>query len=212
MKIVDLISYDTTLTTDQGAYTRFSHELSSIGLAITQNHNPVLFIITDHEPIGNTEKSLSFYKEDDGSCGISFHDKDLDIDLFYSNYAAQGLSSVLEDRAVISEILDYPILASKFDFIRTTIEGAAKIDLVRLVVDNIQDFNRQLSDHLATLIQDESSLKDLSDIEIQILLGSNQLTFFDICGIYEWLENNKIDDFDNFPIKVSSIQHQQIVI
>lgn len=213
MKIVELLSYDTTLTTPAGAFVRYSHELPSIGLAITKSKNPILFIVTDHEPIGETEKSITFYREDDGACGITIHDKNLNLKKFYGNYFAQGLESVLDEKPVISEILDYPIVPAKFDFIKSTIEGAERIDLVRLVVTDVSDFNEQLSNHLINLLANEGDVSNLSDVELKILLGSNQLTFFDICGVYEWIEENEaLSDFTGFPLTVESILHQKISV
>lgn len=214
MKIVDMISYDTELTTPDGTYVRFSHELPSIGLAITQSQNPILFIVTDHEPIGSIEKSLKFYK-DDVACGVSIFDKGLDLDIFLSSYMTQGLAAILEEKPVVSEILSYPIVREKYDFILTALEGATKIDLVRIVVDDIEDFNKQLVAKLKVMMFTDVELHEMandeiSDIEMQVLLGSNDLTFFDICDVYDWLENNPSLDFSNFPLKVKSIHHQEV--
>lgn len=216
MKIVDKISYDTELTTPDGTYVRYSHELPSIGLAITKNQNPVLFIVTDHEPIGNFEKSLKFYK-DDLACGVSIFDKGLDLDIFLASYMTQGIAAILDEKPVVSEILSYPIIPEKYDFILTAIEGATKIELVRLVVDDIESFNQQLVEKLKLMLSNDSetgteSSDEISDVEMKILLGSNDLTFFDICDVYNWIENNPELDFSKFPINVKSIHHQEITL
>lgn len=214
MKIVDMISYDTELTTPNGTYVRYSHELPSIALAITQSQNPILFIVTDHEPIGSVEKSLKFNK-DDLSCGVSIFDKGLDLDIFLASYMTQGLAAILDEQPVVSEILSYPIVPEKYDFILAALEGAVKIDLVRIVVDDIADFNTQLVSKLKTMLANDSgdlTSDDISDIEMQVLLGSNDLTFFDICDVYEWLDNNSGLDFSNFPLNVKSIHHQEITL
>lgn len=216
MKIVDMISYDTELTTPDGTYVRYSHELPSIGLAITQSQNPVLFIVTDHEPIGKIEKSLKFYK-DDLACGVSIFDKGLDLDIFLASYMTQGLYAILDEKPVVSEILSYPIIPEKYDFILTALEGATKIDLVRLVVDDVEAFNKQLVEKLKVMLFNDAELNsmandEISDIEMQVLLGSNDLTFFDICDVYDWIENNSELDLSNFPLNVKSIHHQEITL
>jgi len=214
MKIVDMISYDTDLTTPDGTYVRYSHELPSIALAITKNQNPILFIVTDHEPIGNLEKSLKFSK-DDLSCNVSIFDKGLDLDIFLASYMTQGLSAILDEKPVVSEILSYPIVPEKYDFILGALDGATKIDLVRIVVDDIEDFNAQLVSKLKIMLaNDDGDLTsdDISDIEMQVLLGSNELTFFDICDVYEWLDTSTELDFKSFPLNVKSIHHQEITL
>ena len=215
MKIVDKISYDTELTTPDGTYVRYSHELPSIGLAITKNQNPVLFIVTDHEPIGNFEKSLKFYK-DDLACGVSIFDKGLDLDIFLASYMTQGIAAILDEKPVVSEILSYPIIPEKYDFILSAIEGSTKIDLVRLVVDDIELFNQQLVEKLKLMLANDSETgaasDEISDVEMKILLGSNDLTFFDICDVYNWIENNPELNFSKFPINVKSIHHQEITL
>lgn len=216
MKIVDMISYDTELTTPDGTYVRYSHELPSIALAITQNQNPILFIVTDHEPIGAVEKSLKFYK-DDLACGVSIFDKGLDLDIFLASYMTQGLSAILEEKPVVSEILSYPIIPEKYDFILTALEGASKIDLVCLVVEDVADFNKQLVEKLKIMLLNDSepgvvTSDDISDIEMQVLLGSNDLTFFDICDVYDWVENNAELNLSTFPLNVKSIHHQEITL
>ena len=53
---------------------------------------------------------------------------------------------------------------------------------------------------------------DISDIEMQVLLGSNDLTFFDICDVYDWVENNAELNLSTFPLNVKSIHHQEITL
>jgi len=214
MKIVDMISYDTDLTTPDGTYVRYGHELPSIALSIAQSQNPVLFIVTDHEPIGNVEKSIKFYK-DDVACGISIFDKGLNLDVFLASYLSQGLSAILDEQPVVSEILDYPVVVENYELIQSVLEGTKKIDLIRLVVDDIEDFNTQLVVKLKEMLAsdgDASVSDNISDIEMQVLLDSNNLTFFDICDVYEWLENNPNMDLSTFPLNVKSIHHQEIIL
>lgn len=214
MKIVKKISYDTELTTPDGTYVRYSHELPSVGLAMGYNDKPVLFIVTDHEPIGTAEKSIQFTK-DDLSAGVTIHDKGLNLEIFYASYMSQGLSAIMDEKPVVSEILHYPIVLGKYDFIVSSLEGAEKIDLIRIVVEDIDDFNRQLEKNMKTMLLTERDLKDLdnmqiSDVEMEILLGSNELTFFDICNVYDWIKSNSHFNFETFPLKVKSIHHQEI--
>lgn len=214
MKIVDMISYDTDLTTPDGTYVRYGHELPSIALSIAQSQNPVLFIVTDHEPIGNVEKSIKFYK-DDVACGVSIFDKGLNLDVFLASYLSQGLAAILDEQPVVSEILDYPVVVENYELIQSVLEGTKKIDLIRLVVDDIEDFNRQLVAKLKEMLAsdgEESVSDNISDIEMQVLLDSNNLTFFDICDVYEWLENNPNMDLSTFPLNVKSIHHQEIIL
>lgn len=214
MKIVDMISYDTDLTTPDGTYVRYGHELPSIALSIAQSQNPVLFIVTDHEPIGNIEKSIKFYK-DDVACGVSIFDKGLNLDVFLASYLSQGLSAILDEKPVVSEILDYPIVVENYELIQSVLEGTKKIDLIRLVVDDIEDFNQQLVAKLKEMLAsdgEESVSDNISDIEMQVLLDSNNLTFFDICDVYEWLDNNPNMDLSTFPLNVKSIHHQEIIL
>lgn len=214
MKIVDMISYDTDLTTPDGTYVRYGHELPSIALSIAQSQNPVLFIVTDHEPIGNIEKSIKFYK-DDVACGVSIFDKGLNLDVFLASYLSQGLSAILDEKPVVSEILDYPIVVENYELIQSVLEGTKKIDLIRLVVDDIEDFNQQLVAKLKKMLAsdgEESVSDNISDIEMQVLLDSNNLTFFDICDVYEWLDNNPNMDLSTFPLNVKSIHHQEIIL
>jgi hypothetical protein len=214
MKIVKKISYDTELTTPDGTYVRYSHELPSVGLALGYNDKPVLFIVTDHEPIGAADKAIEFIR-DDLSAGLTIHDKGLNLEIFYASYMSQGLAAIMDEKPVVSEILHYPIVLGKYDLILSCIEGADKIDLVRLVVEDIDDFNTQLEQKLKTMLLTDRDLKDLdnmeiSDVDMEVLLGSNELTFFDICNVHDWLKKNTEFHLESFPLKVKSIHHQEL--
>lgn len=211
MKIVEMLSYDTDLTMSGGTVRRYSHEFPSIGLAITNNSLPILFVITDHEPVNSNDFACTF-ENDGNSASIVFHDKDINLEKLYAEYLFQGLSNILDEKPVVSEILEYPVQLEKFEFIKSTLESYGKFDFVRIVIDNIDEFNNQLVENLENLLKGDADLSDVSDTEMKILLDSNQLTFFDIFGIYDWIEDNVSLNLKNFPIKSKNIHYQQIDI
>lgn len=211
MKLVEILSYDTEFTTSDGAVRRYSHEYPSIGLAITDKNIPIVFAITDHAPVKDEPMGCTF--ENDGeSASIIFHDKGLDLDKFYSDYLFQGMADILDEKPVVAEMLEYPILMSKYEYIKETLVNAGRFDFVRIVVEDIERFNDELVANLNKLMSGDPDLDDVSDTELSILLSSNQLNFFDIFGVSDWLESNSIMNFESFPIKSGKIYYQEITI
>lgn len=211
MKLVEILSYDTEFTTSDGAVRRYSHEYPSIGLAITDKNIPIVFAITDHAPVKNEPMGCTFENDGD-SPSILFHDKGLNLDKFYSDYLFQGMADILEEKEVVAEMLEYPILISKYEYIKETLVNAGRFDFVRIVVEDIEAFNEELVENLNKLLADDPELFDVSDTEITILLSSNQLNFFDIFGIADWIESNSIMDFKDFPIKTGKVYYQEIIL
>ncbi len=210
MHIIENLSYDTDFTMKDGTIRQYSHEYPSIGLGITSDL-PVLFILTDHDVIGNEIKSCTFL--DNGLAKkLIIHDQNLNLNDFYSTYENQNLFDILDEKPVISEILEYPVDPSRYEFIRTALESQGQFHLIRIVIDDIEDFNTQFVKNLNNIIASDSELNDFFDTEMKILLDSNQINFFDVFEIFDWLEKNENFDLKNFPIKASKIYYQKINI
>lgn len=146
MNIVRHISYETDLTLENGVYRYYMHEMPCIGLAINKHRQPILYILTDHSPSHPvSDKVLSFYV-DENDAGLRISSKNLDWDDVIEAWEEQDISTMLQEKTnVLDEVLDYPILLSKFEFIKSLIETQPRIKIIQVVVDDLQVLNSQLS-------------------------------------------------------------------
>lgn len=210
MNLIEGISYETQFTMEDGVYSLFHHNEPCIGLSIDKNNNPILFIITDHEPKNmGSEKVISFLS-DEGSNGLRLQRKGLEWDKIMSDWLLQDLSTILEEKDnVLDEVLFYPINDKKYDFVKSIIETSGKIEVIHLIVNDLASFNTELERKMNEILELTDS-NNISEMELKILIDSNNMNYFDICGVVEWLENS--GDLSDFPVKVSKIEKYTVEV
>ena len=205
MKLIDTISYDTEFTLPEGIYKYYVHGTPCIGLAISKNRDPIIFILSDHELIKKDGKTLKFYTNEESS-GLTIQNKGLNWEEVNERWHSESLLSILEDKEnIIEEVLDYEINNNKFDFVKTLLETNKNITVVNVVIKDIENFNNQLESYMEDILKDVED-KSITEVEMRILLDSNNLNYFDICNIVGWLEDNPFLDTRNFPINADKIE------